>query len=114
MSRERIAATLIGRAERCQEDSLITITKKIGLLEVVSVAVIWMLGAGVAVAQALPGIGAVMTYNVNEGTDFLQVQSASSVGDFLVGVGEIVQQVQNTNPPERMQVVAQQILAIRP
>ena len=55
-----------------------------------------------------------MTYNVNEGTDFLQVQSASSVGDFLVGVGEIVQQVQNTNPPERIQVVAQQILAIRP
>src|SRR6516162_11108847 len=55
-----------------------------------------------------------MTYNVNEGSDFLQVQSANSVGDFLVGVGQIVQQVQGTNPPERMQAVAQQILAIRP
>ena len=52
-------------------------------------------------------LGAVMTYNVNEGTDFLQVQSANSVGDFLVGVGEIVQQVQETNPPERMKAVAQ-------
>jgi endonuclease/exonuclease/phosphatase family metal-dependent hydrolase len=55
-----------------------------------------------------------MTYNANEGSDFLQVQSANSVGDFLVGVGQIVQQVQGTNPPERMQAVAQQILAIRP
>jgi endonuclease/exonuclease/phosphatase family metal-dependent hydrolase len=55
-----------------------------------------------------------MTYNVNEGSDFLQVQSANSVGDFLVGVGQIVQQVQGTNPPERMKAVAQQILKIRP
>ena len=27
-----------------------------------------------AIAQSIPGFGIVMTYNVNEGTDFLQVQ----------------------------------------
>jgi len=72
---------------------------------------------GAAAAQNLPGIGLVMTYNVNEGSDFLQVQSASSVGQFLIGVGQIVQivqQVQGTNPPERMQAVARQILSIQP
>ena len=69
------------------------------LLKMVCVTVIGVLGDAVA-AQSLPGIGAVITYNVNEGSDFLQVQSANSVGDFLVGVGEIAQQVKETNPPE--------------
>ena len=53
----------------------------------------------------------VMTYNVNEGTDFLQVIGASTPTQFLLGVGQIVTQVQATNPPERMQAVAAQILA---
>jgi hypothetical protein len=92
------------------EDSVKTQT---ALLKMVCVTVIGVLGDAVA-AQSLPGIGAVITYNVNEGSDFLQVQSANSVGDFLVGVGEIAQQVKETNPPERMEAVAQQILTIQP
>jgi hypothetical protein len=81
---------------------------------IVPVVMAFVLGTGAAAAQSLPGIGIVMTYNVNEGSDFLQVQSASSLGQFLIGVGQIVQQVQFTNPPERMQAVAQQILSIQP
>lgn len=53
----------------------------------------------------------VMTYNVNEGTDFLQVIGVTNPLQFLLGVGQIVTQVQGTNPPERMQAVAAQILA---
>ena len=70
---------------------------------------------------ALPVLGqkakgnlTVMTYNVNEGTDFLQVLSATNATQFLLGVGDIVTQVQGTNPPERMQAVAAQILAAHP
>src|SRR5207302_1654295 len=72
-------------------------------------------------ALALPALGqkakgklTVMTYNVNEGTDFLQVLGATDATQFLLGVGDIVTQVQGTNPPERMQAVASQILAAHP
>jgi hypothetical protein len=67
-----------------------------------------------AFAQNSAGTLKVMTYNVNEGTDFLQVLNVTTVMDFLLGVGEIVTQVQGTNPPERMQSVAAQILAAKP
>jgi endonuclease/exonuclease/phosphatase family metal-dependent hydrolase len=67
-----------------------------------------------ATAQTLPGIGVVMTYNVNEGSDFLQVQNTTSLQQFLLGVGQILTQVQGTNPPERMQAVARQILTVQP
>src|SRR6202162_825571 len=67
-----------------------------------------------ALAQNSAGVLKVMTYNVNEGTDFLQVLSATNPTQFLLGVGEIVTQVQGTNPPERMQAVAAQILAAKP
>jgi hypothetical protein len=55
-----------------------------------------------------------MTHNVNEGSDFLQVVGATSLQQFLIGVGEILTHVQGTNPPERMQAVAKQILAVHP
>jgi hypothetical protein len=67
-----------------------------------------------ALAQKSAGTLKVMTYNVNEGTDFLQVLSATTPLEFLLGVGQIVTQVQGTNPPERMQAVAAQILAAKP
>ena len=67
-----------------------------------------------ALAQNSGGALVVMTYNVNEGTDFLQVLSATTTMQFLLGVGQIVTQVQGTNPPERMQAVAAQILAAKP
>ncbi|MGA8238805.1 MAG: hypothetical protein WB918_19995, partial [Candidatus Sulfotelmatobacter sp.] len=79
-------------------------------LMIVSVAAIWTAMAAPAVAQLIPGVGTVMTYNVNEGTDFLQVVAAQTLPQFLVGVGQIITQVQGTNPPERMQAVARKIL----
>ncbi|MGC2611732.1 MAG: hypothetical protein WA320_16770 [Candidatus Sulfotelmatobacter sp.] len=81
---------------------------------IVSVAAIWAAMAVPAVAQLIPGVGSVMTYNVNEGTDFLQVVGAQTLPQFLVGVGQIITQVQGTNPPERMQAVARKILEAQP
>ena len=82
-------------------------------LVILSVAA-WAATAVPAVTQSLPGAGTVMTYNVNEGTDFEQVVGATSLTQFLIGVGQINTQVQGTNPPERMQAVAQQILEVQP
>jgi endonuclease/exonuclease/phosphatase family metal-dependent hydrolase len=56
----------------------------------------------------------VMTYNANEGTDFLEVQSAGNSFQFLVAVGQTITQVRETNPPERMQALAKQIKAAAP
>jgi hypothetical protein len=56
----------------------------------------------------------VMTYNLNEGTDYQQVQGVTTLTQFLLGVGQIITQVRATNPPERMQAIATQILAARP
>lgn len=79
-------------------------------LVIVCVAAIWAVMAVPAMAQFLPGVGTVMTYNVNEGTDFLQVVGAQTLPQFLLGVGQVLTQVQGTNPPERMQAVAGKIL----
>ena len=84
------------------------------MLVIVSVAATWVATAVPAAAQRLPGVGTVMTYNVNEGTDFQQVVGAQNLPEFLVGVGQILTQVQGTNPPERMQAVARQILEGQP
>jgi hypothetical protein len=79
-----------------------------------SVAATWAAIAVPAIAQSFPGIGTVMTYNVNEGTDFLQVASAQNLTQFLIGVGQVLTQVQGTNPPERMRAVARKILDAQP
>ncbi len=52
----------------------------------------------------------VMTYNVDEGTDFLEVEHASNQTQFLIAVGQTISDVRATKPAERMQAVAQQIL----
>jgi endonuclease/exonuclease/phosphatase family metal-dependent hydrolase len=83
-------------------------------LVIAFVALIWAAIAVSAAAQSLPGAGTVMTYNVNEGTDFLQAVGTTSLTEFLLGVGQILTQVQGTNPPERMQAVARQILSAQP
>lgn len=79
-----------------------------------SAAALWAAMAVPAAAQHFPGIGTVMTYNVNEGTDFLQVVDTQTLQEFLLGVGQVITQVQGTNPPERMQAVARQILDVQP
>ena len=56
----------------------------------------------------------VMTYNANEGTDFLQVQAAANAEQFLIAVGQTIVQVRATNPPARMQALAKQIIAASP
>lgn len=56
----------------------------------------------------------VMTYNANEGTDFLEVQQATDPISFLVAVGQTITQVRETNPPARMQALAKQIIAASP
>jgi hypothetical protein len=56
----------------------------------------------------------VMTYNVDEGTDFLEVQHATTLTQFLVAVGQTITQVRATNPPIRMQAVAKQIIEAAP
>lgn len=83
-------------------------------LVIMSVVAIWSIINVPAMAQSFPGIGVVMTYNVNEGTDFQQVVGTTTLQAFLLGVGQVNTQVQGTNPPERMQAVAKQILAAQP
>jgi len=56
----------------------------------------------------------VMTYNVNEGTDYLEIQQARDLNQFLVAVGQTITQVRVTNSPARMQAVAKQIIAAGP
>ena len=44
----------------------------------------------------------VMTYKVDEGTDYLEVANAQTVTDFLLGLGQIITHVRATNPAARM------------
>jgi len=81
---------------------------------IVSITLMWATVTVPVIAQSFPGIGSVMTYNVNEGTDFQQVVGADTLPQFLLGVGQIITQVKGTNPPERMHAVARQILEAKP
>jgi endonuclease/exonuclease/phosphatase family metal-dependent hydrolase len=69
-----------------------------------------------APAQLSKGNGdlRVMTYNVDEGTDFIEVSTARSLSQFLIAVGQTITQVRATNPPARMQALAKQIAAAAP
>jgi len=85
--------------------------------QLVSVALTLTLVGLQASAQSLSngkGDLRVMTYNANEGSDFLEVQSARSLPEFLVAVGQTIAQVRATNPPARMRALAKQIIAAGP
>src|SRR6267154_994164 len=100
------------RRER-NHDRLSRVTRCLALAAMMG----WSLGAVYTTAQSLPtGKGGlrVMTYNVDEGTDFLEVQSATNFNEFLIAVGQTITQVRATNPPVRMQAVAKQIIAAQP
>jgi endonuclease/exonuclease/phosphatase family metal-dependent hydrolase len=56
----------------------------------------------------------VMTYNVNEGTDFLEVLSATNLPDFLNAVQVTLNNIDSTNPPMRMRAVAKEIAKTQP
>lgn len=87
---------------------------------------LWLLACAVLVfSSASPQLGAqslskgkgdlrVMTYNVNEGTDYVELQNARSSTEFLIAVGQTITQVRATDPPGRMQALAKQIIAASP
>lgn len=56
----------------------------------------------------------VITYNVDEGTDFLEVRQATNPVQFLIAVGQTITQVRATQPRERMKAVARQIIDAAP
>ena len=56
----------------------------------------------------------VMTWNVNEGTDYKEVIAARNSTEFVIGVGAAIKQVRLTEPATRMKYVAQQIIAAGP
>ena len=56
----------------------------------------------------------VMTYNIYQGTNHTEAVSAKTQEEFLRAVGQTITQVRATNPPQRMQAVAQQIVAANP
>ena len=56
----------------------------------------------------------VMTYNIDEGTDFIEVENAKTPLQFLLAAGQTITQVRATNPPARMQAVAAQIISASP
>jgi endonuclease/exonuclease/phosphatase family metal-dependent hydrolase len=73
-------------------------------------------GSQPASAQLGQGNGdlRVMTYNVDEGTDYIEVTQATNTTEFLIGVGKTISQVRATKPPERMEALASQIIAASP
>jgi hypothetical protein len=56
----------------------------------------------------------VMTYNVDEGTDYIEVTEATNLSQFLVAVGQTISQVRATDPVSRMKALASQIVDARP
>lgn len=85
-------------------------------LAVVAISTLVFAGLSPLQAQLSKGKGSlrVMTYNVDQGTNFVELASATSQTAFLVAVGQTISQVRATNPPSRMQAVAKQILAAAP
>lgn len=93
------------------------VIRKRAALAVLFSSLICLGSPGQAAAQSLSkgnGDLRVMTYNVNEGTDFLEIQQATNLNQFLVAVGQTITQVRATNSPARMQAIAKQIIAARP
>jgi endonuclease/exonuclease/phosphatase family metal-dependent hydrolase len=56
----------------------------------------------------------IMTYNIDEGTDYIEVQNAQDGFSFLLAVGDTITQVRAINTKSRMRAVAKQIVAAAP
>jgi hypothetical protein len=84
-------------------------------LQLAVVLLAWM-GAATAAAAEEHGNGKlrVMTYNVDEGTDYIEALSATNFSQFLAGVTTDLTNVRATNPPDRAQAIARQIGKARP
>jgi endonuclease/exonuclease/phosphatase family metal-dependent hydrolase len=55
-----------------------------------------------------------MTYNMDEGTDFIEVLSAQNYGEFLAAVQLTWSNVQASNPARRAELLADEIVAAQP
>jgi hypothetical protein len=106
-ARQRLGNVI--REKNLNKNSAALIAAMIALL-------IWLTVPLPAAAQLSQGAGdlRVMTYNVDEGTDYLEVGAATNLTQFLIAVGQTITQVRATNPPERMKAVAAQIIAAAP
>lgn len=67
-----------------------------------------------AATGATNGTVKVMTYNLNEGSDFVEVLSAQNFSEFVQAVQTTLNAVTTSNPPLRMQAVAHQIAITQP
>ena len=56
----------------------------------------------------------VMTYNIDEGTDYIEIQHATTDIEFLVAIGQTITQVRTINTKSRMNALAKQIVAAAP
>jgi hypothetical protein len=88
----------------------------IGLLAVLA---LFLLGGAAtpAWAQALSdgkGTLRVMTYNVDEGTDYFEVLSATTYQEFLDAVTLTLQNIRATDPPSRAVAIAREISKTQP
>jgi hypothetical protein len=83
---------------------------------IVCAVIIALLAPDSAQARMRDWIGGlrVMTYNVDEGTDFTELTTATTEGQFLIAVGDTITQVRATQPASRMKAVARQILLAAP
>lgn len=87
------------------------------LLSSVLVFVLIFFSTVPAIAQSLSkgdGDLRIMTYNINEGTDYIEVQAAKTAEQFVFAVGATIYQVRATDPHGRMKAVAKQIVAAKP
>jgi hypothetical protein len=64
--------------------------------------------------DAQRGTVKVMTYNLFQGTDFVEILSAQTFQDYLVAANLTLNQVIDSNLPLRMQAVAHQIAITQP
>jgi len=84
------------------------------------VAILFSFFTGFPAARGQSEMGAthgtvkVMTYNINEGSDFVEVLSATTFPQFVEGVQATLNQVTASNPPLRMKAVAHQIGITQP
>jgi len=84
-----------GRSLLCLAFCVSRCSSRLNRLSLVAVC---PLAYGQAVSQG-SGDLRVMTYNANEGKDYLEVERATTSSQFLIAVGQTITQVSATDPP---------------
>jgi endonuclease/exonuclease/phosphatase family metal-dependent hydrolase len=72
----------------------------------------WLLPPSIALAQR--ATVKVMTYNLFQGTDFVEILSAQTFPEYLTAANLTLNQVIDSNPPLRMKAIAHQIAITQP